>query len=775
MTLSRLGFFSCLVLTAPCCATAEDWPNWRGVHYDGVSPDTELPAKWNPRGGAGSNLLWKSEALAGRSTPVVFDGRLYTLCRDKPGTELEAEKVVCADAATGKVLWEHVFNVYLSDVPDTRVGWSSVVCDPSTGRVYAQGVCGYFCCLDGKTGKPVWERSLHEEFGFLSTYGGRTNFPVVYNDTVITSAVVIGWGDTPQWGLMAKPAHRFMAFDKKTGELRWLAGTTLIPEDTTYSSPAVVTLDGQDLLIFGSGDGKVWALQAGTGKQVWSYPLSRRGINTTPVVDEQGRVYIGQSEENVVGNTMGLVAAIDGTKSGTMELGDELWLQPQAMVGKSGPILVDGRVYAVTDTGKMLIYDAKSGEEIARKTLGRAMRGSLVYADGKIYCCTNEGTWYTLKPTEEGVEVLAKVRLPRDEVNGSPIVADGRVYLPTSEYLYCIGTEESVAANKERETEEAGPTVVATTPGQPALVQVVPWETLLSPGADQPFRARLFDAKGNFVREAKPSEVKFAVATGPGKVSTDGLYQAPSSSGHECALVACQVGELSGQARVRVTPPLPWKFDFEGVDDVPLTWVQGRVRYVIREGDNGNHVIAKPTELPTKPGAPTTKLGTRSQMWMGSDQLSDYTVQADVKMRTGTGAEVDSSVAKPEFPSATGSSAEKLPAAGLINSRYIFSLFGPNDEARLYSWCTHDKRTQAAVSMKFEPDVWYTLKIKAVPDAENGVAHVYGKVWKRDDEEPSEWTLEIEDKAPNLQGAPGLFGDSKDAEFYVDNLLVTPN
>ncbi len=761
-----------LLLLAPA-AFASDWPNWRGPNYDGMSQDADLPATWNPRGGKGSNLLWKTDALAGRSTPVVFDGKLYTLCRDKPGTELEAEKVVCADAATGKVIWEHVFNVYLSDVPDTRVGWSSVVCDPATGRVYAQGVCGYFCCLEGDTGKPVWQRSLHEEFGFLSTYGGRTNFPVVYNDTVITSAVVIGWGDTPQWGLMAKPAHRFMAFDKKTGELRWLSGTTLIPEDTTYSSPAVVTLDGQDLLIFGSGDGKMWALQAGTGKQVWSYPLSRRGINTAPVVDKKGRVFVGQSEENVVGSTMGLMAAIDGTKSGTMQLGDELWLDPEAMVGKSGPILVDGRVYAVTDTGKLLVYDADSGKEVARKTLGRAMRGSLVYADGKIYCCTNEGTWYTLKPTDEGVDILAKVRLPRDEVNGSPIVAGGRIYLPTSEYLYCIGTDESVAANQE--ADQAKARAGAATAGEPAQVQVVPWETLLKPGQDQPFRARLFDAKGNFVREAKPSEVKFAVAAGPGKVSADGLYQAPSDSGHECALVTCKVGDLSGQARVRVTPPLPWKFDFEGVDDVPLTWVQGRVRYVIRDGDNGNHVIAKPTELPTKPGSPTTKLGTRSQMWMGSDQLSDYTVQADVKMKTGTGAEVDSSVAKPEFPAATDNAAEKLPAAGLINSRYIFSLFGPNDEARLYSWCTHDKRTQAAVSMKFEPDVWYTMKIKAVPDAEAGVARVYGKVWKRDEEEPSEWTLEIEDKAPNLQGAPGLFGDSKDAEFYVDNLEVTPN
>ena len=396
-------------------AIADDWTFWRGPRYDGTSTETGLPEKWNPRGGPGSNLLWKRAELASRSTPVVADGRLFVMCRDQPGTNLEGEKVVAVDAETGDTLWEHRFNVYLSDVPDTRVGWSAVVCDPATGRIYAQGVCGYFCCLEASSGEVVWERSLHEEFGLLSTYGGRTNFPVIYGDTVISSAVVIGWGDTPKWGLMAKPAHRFMAFDKATGELRWLTGTSLIPYDTTYSAPSLVRLAGQDVLVFGSGDGKAWAMQAGTGKQVWSYPLSRRGINTAPVVAPDGRVFIGHSEENTVGNTMGLFVGLDGTKSGNLSLGDELWLKPQAMVGKCAPLFIDGRVYALTDTGKLLIFDAETGKQIARKALGRVGRGSPIYADGKIYCCTNEGTWHTLRPTERGVDVLAKIRLRGDE------------------------------------------------------------------------------------------------------------------------------------------------------------------------------------------------------------------------------------------------------------------------------------------------------------------------------------------------------------------------
>ena len=217
-----------------------DWPNWRGPQQNRVSTEKGLVDNWDPDGGAGSNLLWKKRgawpAARRRSCCAASSTRSSATSRRRPN---EGEKVVCVDAATGKILWEHRFNVYLSDVPAERIGWSSVVGDPETGRVYAQGVCGYFCCLDGETGKLVWDHSLHEEFGLISTYGGRTNVPVVFEDTVLISAVIVGWGDEPKWGRFAVPAHRFMCFDKATGELRWINGTGISPYDTTYSTPTV--------------------------------------------------------------------------------------------------------------------------------------------------------------------------------------------------------------------------------------------------------------------------------------------------------------------------------------------------------------------------------------------------------------------------------------------------------------------------------------------------------------------------------------------------------
>jgi outer membrane protein assembly factor BamB len=725
-----------------------DWPNWRGPQQNRISTERNLVESWDPDGGEGSNLVWKREDLGGRSSPVVFQNRLYTIVRDKPATEAEAEKVVCVDAATGKTIWEHSYNMYLTDVPDERIGWSCPAVDPETGNVYVQGVSGYFCCIDGKTGKVLWDRSLHEEFGLISTYGGRTNEPIVFEDTVLISAVIVGWGDQPKWGGLARPAHRFLSFDKKTGELRWLNGTGISPFDTTYSTPTVAVIDGQAALVFASGDGQAWAMQPRTGKALWHYPLSGSGMNVSPLVTPDGTVYVSHSEENRVGNSMGAVVALDGRKSGDLT-GTELWQELQVMAGKSSPVILDDRVYFVDDRGKLFIYNAKTGEFIARKALGTSMRSTPLVADGKLYILTMEGRWYILKPTDDGVEVVHQLRLPEDQSDGSPAVSHGRIFIPTSRALYCIAD-----ASKQPEADPLPTPVEETTPGGaagPAQIQVVPYDTLLSPGEDQSYHVRLFDARGRELKaKLTPDALKFSV-DGPGTMTSDGTYTAPKDNKPGTALVTCKFGELTGTARVRITPPLPWKFDFND-GDVPLTWIGGRVRFEPREA-NGEKFIAKKTKLPT-PKDPNNKLGTRSFVWMGPTDLSNYTIQGDVLLK------------KDE---ASG----KISDVGLIDGRYQLTIRGLSKKLRLDSWTTSDYRKHTAVDFEPVPDTWYTMKLRVEPSEKE--AKVLGKIWKRGEAEPKDWTVQMVDQSPNHHGTPGLYGNCPEAEIFVDNVIVTSN
>jgi outer membrane protein assembly factor BamB len=713
------------------------WTYWRSSSYDGHSTATGLPESWDPEGGEGSNLLWKHDDFGGRSTPIVMNGRLYTILRADPGTPREAERVVCLDAKSGEMLWENRFNVWLSDVPDTRVGWSSVVGDPETGYVYVLGVCDYFACINGETGETVWSVPLHEQYGMLSTYGGRTNFPIVDGNLVIVSGIIINWGER------AKPNHRFLAFNKLTGEPVWFEGTIDLPDDTTYSAPSVVTIDGQKQLIVGTGDGAVWGKQPQTGRSLWSYQLSRRGLFATPLV-VGNRVYTSHSEENVGGATMGALVALEISGVGDKTACKELWKIEELVIGRSAPVVVDGRLYVVDDRCKLWILDAASGEMIAERiAIGdRKQWASLTYADGKLYCLTENGRWAIMKPTEDGVEFLDKGRLRDEAFFGSPVVAEGRVYLPGNSALYCIGTGDGKVADAVNKPEAE--VDLADYP-DPAWVQVIPCEAIVAPGSQLKLTVNLFNAAGQLLGEAPADQVTFQV-DGAGKIE-GGVFTA-TGDGHQAALVSAKVGKINGEMRVRVVPPLPWSFDFDKLNDPPVSWVGARYRHVIRTVD-GSPAMVKITTIPK---------GARSQGWMGPSDLANYTITADVKGQRNE---------------------DQLPDIGLIAQGYTLDLMGNSQQLQIRTW-TPQLRMAQTVPFPWQEDVWYRMKFEASVEQDSSapegkVAVLKGKVWPKDEAEPKDWTVTARDESPQTTGSPGLFGNAKVAELYLDNISVTPN
>ena len=467
-----------------------DWIYARGPAFNGTSREVGLIDDFDPKGGAGSNVAWVRRDLGGRSTPIVMNGKLYTLMVANPDTPKQGEKVVCVDAKTGDTVWEKEFNVYLSDVPVERVGWSSCSGDPTTGRLYALGVCGTFLCMDAETGQTLWTIPLHERFGLLSTYGGRTNFPLIVDDLVIVSAVVIGWGDA------AKPCHQFIAFDKENGKVRWFNGTRPLPYDTTYSIPSLATFNGMLAMVFGSGDGAVWAMQPRTGQPIWQYKMARRGLNCPPLVYEQ-YVYAGNGQENLNGQTMGGLVRIGGTGSGDVTTKQEKWFVEESIIlERTSPMMIKGNLWVFDDKAKLHILDPETGEPIVKKIrLGTVMRSNPLYADGKVYAFTADGRWYILEPDEKkGAKTLKKGRMPnKEETHAGVICSHGRIYVQTSGSLYCLADENkpSSVEGQPFEIQEA-----ELTDKNVAHVQVVPADVLMAPGEQQQFQVRLFNKLG---------------------------------------------------------------------------------------------------------------------------------------------------------------------------------------------------------------------------------------------------------------------------------------
>ena len=739
---ATLAAVALLASTETLFAQSADWPFWRGPNYDGTAQVTGLPDDWDPEGGEGSNLAWKREDLGGPCTPVVMDGRLYTIQRSNPDTYTEGERVVCVDAKTGKDIWEHRYNVWLSDVPAERVGWSSVVADPETGNVYALGSCDIFHCLDGKTGEVKWKLPLHEQFGMLSTYGGRTNFPIVHEDLVIISGIIINWGDR------AKPNHRLLGLDKKTGEVIWFSGTRDLPYDTTYSAPNLVTVNGQRQLVMGAGDGSIWGIQPRTGKTLWQYSLSRRGIFATPLVVGD-RVFCSQSEENVGenNNVMGTVAGLQILGGAGQTTIKESWKELGVVAGYSEPVYIDDKLYLVDDRCKMWIFDGKTGGVIVEKKgfVGSRQRSALLYADGKIYVTTENGRWAIVEPTKNGFDVLNKGRVDDCGFSGSPIVADGRLYFQGTTALFCVAKEGSKQTAIDI-TKAMGEETPAEKDQAIATVVITPNESLIKPGESLKLSTRVFNANGQ--RLADSSDVKFSV-DGPGKIE-GGNYIAPADASHTAATITASLndGKVTGVARVRIVPPLPWKFTFDDLKDPPLSWVGARYRHIIKPVD-GSPALTKITTIPK---------GARSRAWMGPSDLSNYTIAADVRGKRML---------------------DQMPDIGLTNLGYNMDLMGEKQQIQFRMWSAQLRLSkgndnESKVSFPWKEDTWYRMKFSV--EVEDGkTAILKGKVWPRGEAEPDAWTIEAKDTTPNLNASPGLYGNAKVAELYLDNVEVTEN
>ena len=717
----------CLAFTL---AAASDWAEWRGPARDGVSSEKNLPVKWSP---TGDNLAWKVP-YGGRSAPIVMGDRVYLQNGAGQGETLQ-ERVMCFNADTGKLLWEHRFNIYLSDVPPHRIGWASPAGDPTTGNVYILGVGGNLIGLN-RDGKVIWERSLGEDFGLLTTHGGRTVSPIIDGDLVIISGVTFMWGQHGRGG------HRFMAFDKKTGETMWISSPGQRPYDTTYAPPIIANVNGMRLLIQGASDGMVHAIKPQTGEPVWRYEISKRGLNTGVVVRGTTAI-LTHSEENLDSSEMGRMVAIDATAKGDVKPEQVKWTIKGWQGGFSSPVIDGDRLYQIDNGANLGAFDLNTGKQLWLQNLGTIQKASPVFADGKLYVGTENGRFFILKPSATGCEILDQDALGSEAhpeaIIASAAVSNGRVYVVSDSGLYAIGKKSTTSSSAPAPPSSAVGSSVSSNPV--THVQVVPTELILKPGDKVNFRARLFDAQGNFIREEQAAtwsldQLKGTVTNGQFTVAGDAINQA--------GWVKATVDGVSGSANVRVFPPLPWNetFDSVAVNAAPASWVSMTMKFGVRD-QNGNKVLAKLTE--------GSSLLSRSRAYIGPSDWSNYTVESDVLATTKRRQQGD---------------------AGVIAQRYVLTLYGNSQMLHLEPWQPETARTKT-IPYAWKPDTWYRLKLQ-VENLPDGKTRARGKVWPASEAEPAAWMIERIDPIPNRQGAPGIFGNGL-AELYFDNVKVYAN
>ncbi len=225
--------------------------------------------------------------------------------------------------------------------------------------------------------------------------------------------------------------------------------------------------------------------------------------------------------------------------------------------------------------------------------------------------------------------------------------------------------------------------------------------------------------------------------------------------------MVAKVGSITGQARVRVFPALPWNYDFEAapVGRPPLTWVGAGGKFSIADL-GGNKALYKPGDIDLYHAART---------YLGPTALSNYTIEADIMV----GEKVVAGV-------------HQMPDAGVINAKYGLTLLGNHQWIQLNVWqgalptgsrAGEGQSLNKTIAYTWAPNKWYHLKLRV--DSSPQKALIQGKVWPRDGNEPADWMVEMEDTLPNQTGSPGLFGESLvdpvKSPIYYDNVAVTAN
>ncbi|MEQ8766352.1 MAG: PQQ-binding-like beta-propeller repeat protein [Planctomycetota bacterium] len=719
----------------PSTDSVEGWLSWRGPDQNGASHETGLIETIELDG---KNHAW-TYPVSGRGAPVIAGHRLYALGYRGEKAELQ-ELLFCLDARTGELIWEHRFSDFINDAIFNRYAIGSPTIDGTTGNVFSLTSAGLLNCFTWD-GHLVWQRSLMEVNGRMTFPNGRIGAPVIDGDRVIVQAI------SSSWGAEGPARNRFFAFSKFTGEQIWSSTPGVEPKDSSFSTPVLEWRNGRRVMYAGTGCGHVVAIDARTGEPLWRFRMTIGGVNCSPVlygdklISIHGKENLDTSEH---GRMVCLPLGAEPAKGqeGPVELGmdAEIW-RNHLMIFTSSPVLAGNRVYQTVHTGELCSVDADTGKILWEEKLApEQIHASPLWADGKLYVPMNDGKFFIVRPKDSGPERLAEVQLAGDCL-GAPSVWDGRIFVHTTEALYCF-------------TDTSRPAPAETAPV--TRLQIVPSEVTARPGQRIGFTVRGLDALGNIVKANLPG----ASIELPGnlKISVSDeqeLVVAPDSA-YGAGVGKVSADGATGTVRFRIVPgdhytqnfnaiPLTVKhYEEEGVmmNFPPSHWFSSRPKWEVRELE-GEKVLAKRLD---------NTLFQRSMVMISDPDISDYTAQIDI-MSDGN--------------------RRAMSSAGLVHQRYLIELKGNARELEITS---NDERIKEAVKYVWKPKVWYRLKSK-VENQPDGSTWVRAKVWPRDEDEPEAWTIEYHHKNGHRHGSFGIIGYTPQSRnrVYVDNLMVTPN
>ena len=401
-----------------------------------MSKETGLLKSWSK---SGPPLLWTFDnAGIGYSGPALVGHRLFLM-----GARGDSEYVFALDLdpkREGKPaeVWAVKIGPTFTFKGNTWGPGPRATPTVEGDLVFALGGQGTLVSVSAASGKEVWRRDLAVDMAAeVNPIGGGPE--------------KLGWGFC--WSPLVDgdqlicvpggPAGTVAALDKKTGKILWRSKE--LTDQASYSSPIVASVGGIRHYVILTNEG-VAGVAAKAGQLLWKYakkPPYNDVVIPTPIFHEE-HVYV----------TVGWGAGCDLiklTRAGEKIKADKVYANKNMVNHQGGVVLVGDHLFGYSENKGWIFQDFKSGQTTwsEKRALGRG--GSVIYADGRLYCYTeDDGVLVQGEATPAGFKITGRYEIPQQskqraqsgKVWTHPVIADGKLYLRDQELLFCLDIKD---------------------------------------------------------------------------------------------------------------------------------------------------------------------------------------------------------------------------------------------------------------------------------------------------------------------------------------------
>ncbi len=380
-----------------------DFPQYLGAGRDAVIRDgPSLSADWKS---TPPQVLWRQPIGSGWAGFAIVGNRAITLEQRGP-----REMVVCLDALTGDLLWEHGDEArYASPLGGEGPRTTPTIID---GRVFTFGATGILNCLALDSGKLLWQRRMAEEAPGCLPEWGYAGSPLVHEGKVIISS---GQGD----------GKSLRAYQIADGAPVWQGGS----HAAGYASPMLCTLAGVPQVI-AFNLRFITAHNPSNGQVLWERPWGSR----QPVVAQPlpiGPDLIVFSSGYGVGAEL-----LKIERDGSNKLSPQPVWKSIALKAKMASFIEhEGFLYGLDD-GMLTCVDTRDGKR--RWKSGRYGHGQLLWVDGRLLVTAESGELVLLEPGPSGPNELARFPVFDAKLWNPPALSGDLLLVRTDQEAACI-------------------------------------------------------------------------------------------------------------------------------------------------------------------------------------------------------------------------------------------------------------------------------------------------------------------------------------------------